>query len=174
MKRAHLGFTLVELMVALAVGSFLIAGVGLSYATIKGTVSATKELENAQEVVRFTSQVLTRSLKQTPFSPVVSADGSTLRVQQQAGVLSCLGTTPSADYIEQYRLVDGRIQCDMGAGGEDILTGVTALSFSYDATTKLTTINVTPQGLPQQFGGQVQIDIAASRLILSELYGASS
>ena len=66
MKRAHLGFTLVELMVALAVGSFLIAGVGLSYATIKGTVSATKELENAQEVIRFTSQVLTRSLKTNP------------------------------------------------------------------------------------------------------------
>ena len=56
MNKLTRGFSLIELMVALAAGAFLLAGVSLSYAAIKGTIEVSKELENAQEVIRYTSK----------------------------------------------------------------------------------------------------------------------
>ena len=76
------GFSLVELMVALAAGAFLLAGISLSYSAIKGTIQVSKELENAQEVLRYTSKVFNRSIKQTQITPVISADKSMITITQ--------------------------------------------------------------------------------------------
>lgn len=81
MKNNPDGFTLVELLVALAVSSFLMAGISLVYSALSESVDTSKELENAQEVLRYSSEVFTRSLKQTKSMPLIP-DASTIVVVQ--------------------------------------------------------------------------------------------
>lgn len=164
------GYTLVELMVALAAGSFLLAGVSLSYSAIKGTITVSKELENAQEVIRYTSKVFTRSIKQTPTVPVLAADGSTITISQPAGVISCNGSVSAAAITELYSLAGSNLMCAIGtAPAERLLTGVAQLSFAID--NNIVTINVGPENLPAQFGNTIAIDIAVSNVILNNAFG---
>ena len=163
------GYTLVELMVALAAGAFLLAGVSLSYSAIKGTILVGKELENAQEVIRYTSKVFTRSIKQTPRLPEVAADGSSITIYQPAGVITCNGSVSTAAVSELYSLVDNNLQCALDAApAERLLTGVKQLSFAID--NNLVTINVGPENLPAQFGNTITIDIAVSNVILNNAF----
>ncbi|MBE0376562.1 prepilin-type N-terminal cleavage/methylation domain-containing protein [Pseudoalteromonas prydzensis] len=166
------GYTLVELMVALAAGAFLLAGVSLSYSAIKGTILVGKELENAQEVIRYTSKVFTRSIKQTPRLPEVAADGSSITIYQPAGVITCNGSVSTAAVSELYSLVDNNLQCALDAApAERLLTGVKQLSFAID--NNLVTINVGPENLPAQFGNTITIDIAVSNVILNNAFGGA-
>ena len=102
MNKRVQGFTLVELMVALAAGAFLLAGVSLSYSAIKSTIEVGKELENAQEVIRYTSKVFNRSIKQTQLTPTISADKSTITITQPSGVIACDGSATTAQVVEVY------------------------------------------------------------------------
>lgn len=165
---AH-GYTLVELMVALAAGAFLLGGVSLAYSAIKGTVLVGKELESAQEIIRYTSKVFARSIKQTPSSPIVSANGATITIRQPAGVITCNGTVAAVDVDEVYSLDSNNLTCTLGAlAAERLLTGVETLSFSIN--NDVVTINVKPEQLPSQFGNAITIDIAASNVILEKAY----
>lgn len=166
------GFTLVELMVALAAGSFLLAGVSLSYSAIKGTINVSKELENAQEVIRYTSKVFTRSIKQTIELPTVAADGLSISIVQPSGVLMCTGEVSTAQATEVYSINDNNMQCAIdGAAPERLLTGVQSLTFSIN--NDVVTINVKPEHLPSQFGSSVAIDVAVSNVILNRLVGGT-
>ncbi|WP_081310648.1 PilW family protein [Pseudoalteromonas luteoviolacea] len=160
------GYTLIELLVAMAAGLFLLSGVAMSYTAIKSTVVASKELSHAQEVVRYTSQTMTRSLKQTSKLPEVINEKSVLRVHQQAGLLACDGSIPTVEYWETYTLTNGYLTCDIGNGQVQLLRGLQALTF--DNSGILISIFVTPDNLPKQFDGKIQIDIAASRLVLEK------
>ncbi|MCF2859668.1 prepilin-type N-terminal cleavage/methylation domain-containing protein [Pseudoalteromonas sp. SMS1] len=164
------GYTLIELLVAMAAGLFLLSGVAMSYTAIKSTVVASKELSHAQEVVRYTSQALTRSIKQTNQFPEVSNKVAnrftTLTVHQDAGLLACDGSIPNAAYSEIYTLASGYITCDIGNGPVQLLRGVQSLTFVRSGI--LTSIFVTPENLPSQFEDGIQIDIAASRLVLEK------
>lgn len=173
MNKRPQGFTLVELMVALAAGAFLLAGVSLSYSAIKSTVEVSKELENAQEVIRYTSKVFNRSIKQTQLAPIISADKSTITITQPSGVIACDGSATTAQVIEVYSLNGSNLMCSLdGATAERLLTGIETLSF--DIAGELVTVTVKPNDLPAQFGNGINIDIALTNVILVKAYGAGS
>jgi len=161
------GFTLVELMIGLVISSMTIIGITGTYSTISATIQASKELENAQEVIRYSSQVFTRSLKQTGQLPDVTV-AQQLTVQQPANVTSCLGgPAPVVPYQETYTFnaLAEVLSCRID-GGDDIplLQGITNITYVLNAN--LVTINVQPTALPQNFAGEVRIDIALTSLIL--------
>ncbi|WP_046355911.1 prepilin-type N-terminal cleavage/methylation domain-containing protein [Pseudoalteromonas luteoviolacea] len=161
------GYTLIELLVAMAAGLFLLSGIAMSYTAIKSTVVASKELSHAQEVIRYTSQVMTRSIKQTNEVPEVvkvGGVGIALRIKQEAAYLACDGSVPNAEYTEYYTLTNGYLTCDIGNGPVQLLRGLQALEFSESGI--LISIKVTPKDLPQQFDDGIQIDIAANRIVL--------
>ncbi|TQF72909.1 prepilin-type N-terminal cleavage/methylation domain-containing protein [Pseudoalteromonas luteoviolacea] len=164
------GYTLIELLVAMAAGLFLLSGVAMSYTAIKSTVVASKELSHAQEVVRYTSQALTRSIKQTNKFPEVSNEISNkftvLTVHQDAGMLACDGSIPNVAYSEVYTLISGYLTCDIGNGPVQLLRGIQALTFKSSGI--LVSISVIPENIPKQFETGIQIDIAASRLVLDK------
>lgn len=165
------GFTLVELMVAMAAGAFLLAGVSLSYSAIKSGIQVSKELENAQEVLRYSNTVLTRSTKQSVDLPVVSADGLTITYTMQAGVISCNGDVSSVAIVERYYLQNNNLMCAKDADPpERLLTGVETLSFSINDN--VVTVNIKPEGLPRQFNNAVEMNIAVSSVILSGVFGS--
>ncbi len=168
------GFTLVELMVAMAVGTFIILGIIGTYSSISASTQASKELENAQEVIRYSSNVFSRSLKQTT-QPVVFANGNqTISVTQQANTLSCLGTRMNSDYVETFTFIQPDLSCQIAdlqgnelAANTQILTGIA--NFQSGLNGDLFTLNITPTVLPQNFGNNgVRIDIALTSKIISD------
>ncbi|RJE77847.1 hypothetical protein BGP78_06990 [Pseudoalteromonas sp. MSK9-3] len=168
------GYTLLELMVAMAAGMFLLAGVSMSYSAIKSTIVVTQELSHAQEVVRYTSQVFTRSIKQTNVSPVVSNGLAQLSVYQSSGSISCHGDAPIFDYTEDYTLVNGFLVCAITptAGGDtvtvNLLKGVNTLSFDILYSDRLVRITITPDNVPDLFENGIDIDIAVTRPIIGQ------
>ena len=172
-KERQSGYTLIEMLVAMAVGLFLLAGVAMSYSAIKNTVRMTQELSDAQEVIRYTSQVFTRSVKQTNSEPIISVAPLTIQFQQLANALSCQGSTPTADYTESYTLENGFLTCDIGdgTGAVQLLKGIESINFEYD--NHLVSITVKPINMPSHFGGGLQIDIATTQLILLEAFKES-
>jgi len=166
------GYTLVELMIALLVGTILIMGISLAYSSIKGLILSSKNIENAQEVIRFTAQTFTRSLKQTPGNIDVTLNQIT--IPQSLNTISCNGTRPIADYNEIYSLNGNNLQCDIGDGAQTILTGVANINFAIN--NRLVSITVTPeaqQGEPDGVGAAraMIINVALTRIILENAMG---
>ncbi len=167
------GFTLIELLIALVIGSFLILGITGTYSALQSSIQTSKELENAQEVLRFTSNVFTRSLKQTSVVPIVNNINRTLTVQQNANARSCLGTQPNVNYVEVFTFVQPNLSCQITdtAGNQlnadtTLLTGITNMQFNTNALGGLVIINVVPNNLAANFGGNIQIDIALTSIII--------
>jgi Tfp pilus assembly protein PilW len=169
------GYTLLELMVAMTAGMFLLAGVSMSYSAIKNTIAVNHELSHAQEVVRYTSQVFTRSIKQTNQLPVVSNDAAQLRVFQSSGTISCHGDMPVLDYVEEYTLVNGFLTCRVTSqtGGNalavNLLKGVNTLNFKTLHLGRLVRITITPDNVPELFQNGIDIDIAVTRMIIGQI-----
>jgi prepilin-type N-terminal cleavage/methylation domain-containing protein len=166
------GYTLVELMIALLVGTILIMGISLAYSSIKGLILSSKNIENAQEVIRFTAQTFTRSLKQTPGDIDVTLNQIT--IPQNLNTIACNGTRPLADYNEIYSLNGNNLQCDIGDGAQTILTGVANINFAIN--NRLVSITVTPQaqqGEPDGVGAAraMIINVALTRIILENAMG---
>ncbi|ACJ31271.1 Conserved hypothetical protein [Shewanella piezotolerans WP3] len=176
MKQAVKGFSLIEVMVALVISTALVLGVFGVYSSISTTILTSKSLETTQEVVRFSVQVFSRSLKQTEMEPSIVSHGSSLVVEQVANVKACDGSIPDKPYKETYVVVSPLLQCTLTIDGavsapKTILNGITAIEFHREDD--LMRILVSPSFLPESFiGGQVRIDIALTRIILSKAFSS--
>ncbi|MBH0040247.1 PilW family protein [Pseudoalteromonas sp. SWN166] len=162
----HHGFTLIELMVALAAGMFLLGGVTLAYSSISSSTSTAKDLENALDVIRFSSKVFTRSLKQTSSIPTYS--DNILSVEQESGVLACTGSIINAPFTEKYSHEDDSLFCDIGNGKVKILKGVNTISYLID--NNVVSVLVEPTNLPSQFNNSLVIDISLSQMVMNKAF----
>ncbi len=174
------GFTLVELMIALVISGVLLIGVTGAYSAINGTIKASKALENAQEVIRYSSQVFTRSLKQSVHIEIIEIVDEPIKitVKQKANTISCVGTIVTVDYTEIFVFEESKLSCEIKDNAGDIvkakttlLTGINRLIPTLDDT--LFSLIVEPQGLPKNFILNddtlgVRIDIALTHLILKQ------
>lgn len=172
MLRKTQGFTLIELLIALVIASFLLLGVTGTYSSLQSSIQTSKDLENAQEVLRFTSSVFTRSLKQTS-NPVNSPATNILIVQQSANTPSCIGFQPPVDYMETFTFAAPDLLCSLSdiagnvlAPDTQLLTNIDDLSFAINPAGDLITITVQPDGLPASVGDNVAIDIALTSIII--------
>lgn len=162
------GFSLVELMIAMAVSLTLIAGTGIAYIGISDSINLSKNIENTQEVLRYTTDVFSRSLKQTLVSPVSAGPNNIRVIQDKVGSVACDGTVPTvAPYIESYRFEAPNLFCDAGNGEVVILQGIDAMSIVINDD--LVQITVLPDDFPiADLPNGVRIDIALSSKILME------
>ena len=172
------GFTLVELMIALVISSFVLLGITSTYSSIQGSIQVSKDLENAQEVIRYSSQVFTRSLKQTISSPTISLDTKSVTVIQPANTRSCFGTIVGVDYQETFTFVSPNLSCStQDSAGNPlvantiILTGINDFSAQYNNANELFSFVIEPTVLPENFvvGGVpgIRIDVALTSRILA-------
>ncbi len=164
-RKFSAGVTLIELMVAMVISLILIAGSIASYSSISLTLKTSKTLENAQEVLRYSSQVFYRSLKQTSAIPLLDGTDSII-VSQDGGVVACNGQTPIVAYTETYTYASPNLLCDIGNGTEVILTGIT--NIAYEISGNSVSVTVTPEGLPEKYANGVQIDVALIRVIFEQ------
>ena len=60
----QIGFSLIELMIAMVLGLVIVLGTASFYSTLRGTILEANRLERAQESLRIVSQIMGRSLHQ--------------------------------------------------------------------------------------------------------------
>lgn len=147
------GFSLVELMVALLLSSILLLGVGGAYAIIKHSLDDVHALENAQEVLRGSRDILSRSAKQASLMTVVNSNS--VLVEQRltsTQAISCTGSIETANFTERYAFVGDSLKCSVnGQALQTVVKGITALNFSLNGTSDLLSVRIAPIGLPSYF-----------------------
>ncbi|EED34671.1 prepilin-type N-terminal cleavage/methylation domain protein [Luminiphilus syltensis NOR5-1B] len=122
--RPQTGFTLIELMVAMALGLFIISGAVAMFLANQQSAAVKRDLDNAQDGIRFASQTITRVVREADNLAVA---GNTLTVTYDggAGVRNCLGAVAGAgSNTDVFSVVAGDLQCN----GEVITRGVSAFT----------------------------------------------
>lgn len=168
MKHQVQGFSLIELLIALAISGLLMSGISLVYVALSQSINSSKELENAQEVLRYSSEVFTRSLKQTVIAPLVP-DASTLVVQQTTdGATACNGTKPAVPFTETFSLNGNQLLCQVtGLPNQTLLTGIADIRYLLNGN--LVAVTVTPENLNvAALANGFRIDVALSGKIMNE------
>lgn len=155
-RSAHRGFSLVELMVALALSAFLIGGLALTYLSGRTAAQDAEDLSRIQENMRFVSDHLLRDIRNAGFRDQltltfaefqtigqafaeIDADGSELTIRY-AGRSHCAQSRQNPNLQNELTLVtnrffsDGdRLRCAGSGPGDprttDLVPGVTDIQF---------------------------------------------
>lgn len=128
------GLSLVELLVAMAIGLFLIAGVGTVFVSNQTSTKTKRELDHIQENFRFGANTLQRVLRQASEIDDTS-DDTTLIVTLPEGAHNCLGTTVAAGgQTNQFSRNGTTLECEINDGTTStqvLFSGLSGLSFAY-------------------------------------------
>ncbi|MDD3017514.1 MAG: prepilin-type N-terminal cleavage/methylation domain-containing protein [Comamonas sp.] len=128
------GLSLVELLVAMAIGLFLIAGVGTVFVSNQTSTKTKRELDHIQENFRFGANTLQRVLRQASAIDDDSSNATTLIVTLPEGAHNCLGATVEGTDGEtnEFALESSNLVCKIDDGGSTVLfSGLSGLSFAY-------------------------------------------
>ncbi len=142
------GFTLVELMIAVALGAFLIGGIVLMFSSTKASSLDAERLARMQENIRFASDLMIRDIRNAGFRDEVGllvADwesiGSSFAAINNGGLEIKYGGRGTCVeeflteklVVNRYFLQDGELRC-VGVGGanaaQTLVSGLTDLQFS--------------------------------------------
>ena len=122
------GFTLIELMIALALGLFLIGGVLVLFASVRATYSDVEQLSRMQESLRFVTDAVVRDARNAAFRDQlglfgvefsdiaenyaeITGEGGELTIQY-AGLGSCTEAFDTIRVVRNTYFVDGgRLRC---------------------------------------------------------------
>ena len=129
------GLSLVELLVAMAIGLFLIAGVGTVFVSNQTSTKTKRELDRIQENFRFGANTLQRVLRQASEIDDTS-DDTTLIVTLPEGAHNCMGTTVAAGgQTNQFSLNGTTLECEINDAAttstQVLFSGLSGLSFAY-------------------------------------------
>ncbi|WP_404420082.1 type II secretion system protein J [Marinospirillum sp.] len=109
-RQTNHGFSLVEMLVALALGALMMAGIASSFTAITQAQQLTRDYEQVQETLRFTTSLISRSLrtaeKLVDETGVAETSNNRFSVEREnaADRRSCNGQTPTENFYETYYL----------------------------------------------------------------------
>ena len=151
-KAKQEGFTLVELLITLALGALLMAGIATSVSAITRVQNLTQDYGNLYESLSFIASSLARSTRGAEKVNATSSNTQlsiTINSNADRETQSCLAKKMQQNFTETYSLVDNKLVCEVeyATGGstvnqsEVIAFGVKDLSFecaeSVSGTDKL-------------------------------------
>ena len=125
----HKGFSLVELLVAMALGLFLIGAVIGVFVSNQESARTQTDLNNAQEAFRFASHTVRRVVQQGQ-SIQSPGNGQWLRVlispNGEDGYKDCLGRPVTVDTVNTFSIVSGALRCHVDTDNttETLVTGL--------------------------------------------------
>ncbi|RBW44079.1 hypothetical protein DS885_12255 [Psychromonas sp. B3M02] len=163
-KMKQTGFSLTELMIAMALSLLIVLGIATVFSSLKETSTYSQQLENTQEVLRFSNSIFARAIHRADEMDDKSYTGSDGNTYKQLDLTfnldnldtgetytSCLGNDMSSQYYESYRLTDGELMCaEYTTDGLDDASKVfTAIGTNIDTLTfaitdNLLTVTITP------------------------------
>ena len=120
------GFTLVELMVALALSVFLMGGAILMYLSVQRTYADAEQLSRMQENIRFASDYLVRDIRNAGFRDEFTLSiGQSASIREQIASLSDSGSSLTIRYagrghcqreFDEYAVVENTYFLDVESG----------------------------------------------------------
>ncbi|MDR9468853.1 prepilin-type N-terminal cleavage/methylation domain-containing protein [Marinospirillum sp.] len=133
-RQANQGFSLVEMLVALALGALMMAGIASSFTAITQAQQLTRDYEQVQETLRFTTAMISRSLR-TAEHLANTTDNTQLVIQREGDGerVACNGQKPSSDFDEIYSLIGSDLQCEVVANsGSSSWEGTVILAYGIE------------------------------------------
>jgi prepilin-type N-terminal cleavage/methylation domain-containing protein len=127
------GFTLIELMIVLLIGMFLLGGVISALVVNQQTVNTKTNLDNTQEALRFSVNTVSRVVRQADSLNLLST-GNQLVVTSVTGVTglkNCLGQDIVGLQLDIFRYANNQLLCN----NTPLVDDVTGVSFLYGADT---------------------------------------
>ncbi len=125
-RSQNAGFTLIELMVALALSLFLMGGAILMYLSVQRTYGDAEQLSRMQENVRFASDYLVRDIRNAGFRDEFSLSlGQSALIRAQVAALSEDGSRLTVRYagrghcqtpFDEYAVVENTYFFDADSG----------------------------------------------------------
>lgn len=125
------GFTLVELLVVMAIGTLLLTAIVTSFSAILQTQSRVQGYEEVQETLRFTTALMTQSLRRAEVTEV-SDTSLTIKRTSAGSTRDCLGNeveNNGGDWEETFTKVGSTLVCEVDG---DHLTGVVSEAVAYE------------------------------------------
>ena len=115
-RNTQSGFSLIELMIAMSLSLLLILGIATVFSSLKNTSSYSQQLENTQEVLRFTNSIFSRAVHRAD----EMSGGSTLtltfnlvNLDTDEKFIDCRGEEKGLNekYTETYSLENDELIC---------------------------------------------------------------
>lgn len=123
------GFTLVELLVVMAIGALLLTAIVTSFSAILQTQSRVQGYEEVQETLRFTTALMTQSLRRAEVTEV-SDTSLTIKRTSAGSTRDCLGNeveNNEYDWEETFTTVGRTLVCEVdGDHLPDVVSEVVA------------------------------------------------
>ncbi len=131
-KRSQKGFTLIELMIAMVIGLFLMGGLISAFATNQKTVSTKRDLDNTIEALRFISGTVNRIVRQADsISSTSTTSQLAVTFTGATGLKNCLGQVVNGVQTDTFTYANNQLFCNGTALVGDI-AGMTLL-YGVDA-----------------------------------------
>ncbi|WP_354623902.1 prepilin-type N-terminal cleavage/methylation domain-containing protein [Psychromonas sp. MME2] len=179
LKTKQVGFTLIELMVAMTISLSLVFACTTLYGSLKNSINIAQNLSNAQESLRGAFYLLSRSVHQAQginINGVNTANQElvvTYGEPQSGGILyGCLGNSMVSGSSDTYYSDGAGLYCDDGSGAQLITLDVERLRFDNITGTNeeglIVKLKVT--GMPDSLGNDgVTFKLALRQKILTNL-----
>ncbi len=137
-KRPSFGFALVELMVSLVIGLFLLGGVGAVFLSTQQASLTKQRLDVAMEAFRYGAYTISRHIRQADAVNSIGTDGVNpfVRLDMGAGAHDCSGDALAANAIVELKLdkSTSELKCTTnpgtGTAAQTILQPISDISFA--------------------------------------------
>lgn len=175
MKVRQTGFTLIELLVAMLISLVLIFACTSLYSSLKSSITLAQGLATAQESLRGSFYLMSRSVRQAEKYDITGTSGAVLTTTYAPTsntVYSCLGhTVSSAGGTDTFSLVGGDLSCDDGIANELIALGVSSIYFENITGTNGDGVKVTIkiEGMPDSYASGLSFALALRQKVLLDI-----
>ena len=126
------GFSLIELMIAMVIGLILLAGVATVFISTQQTSQTKRDLENAQEALRYVHQSISRIVRVGSIED--SSDSGTLviRLNRSPATPDCLGETDEDEVDVEYTLNGNRLECSVDGATGVVARNITDFGLQFE------------------------------------------
>jgi Tfp pilus assembly protein PilW len=121
--------SLVELMVSLTIGLFLMAGAMSVFMAASQTGVRKTEADQALEAFRFSQFIISRVARQA--SGVNTSTATSLVLAVPAGVDGCIGETNTAARTNTFAVSNGSLQCTASGSTQSLVENLSSVGFTY-------------------------------------------
>jgi prepilin-type N-terminal cleavage/methylation domain-containing protein len=127
-QQVQQGFTLIELMISLLIGLFIMGGVISVFVVNQQTVATKRNLDNTQEALRFTANTVSRIVRQADSISNTSTNSQlVVSFTGGSGLKNCLGVAIAGVQTDTFTYANNQLLCNNTA----LIDDITAISFLY-------------------------------------------